>query len=83
MQDGLQPCIYDVELDWGGSSNEAYCQAPMKTPPLYDGTRLLVYRLWDGSTTMADKVKIVAQTPEGELAVEVDINPGDFIQGRS
>ena len=55
----------------------------MKTPPLYDGTRLLVYRLWDGSTTLADKVKIVAQTPEGALALDVDINPGDFIQGRS
>ena len=81
LKDGLQPCIYDVECDWGGDTNKDFCQAPMKTPPLYDGTRLLVYRLWEGNTTVSDKVKIVAQTPEGALSVEVDINQNDFVQG--
>ena len=57
LKDALQPCIYEVELDWGtDQSAMEFCQAPMKIPPLYDGTRMLVFRLWEENAQLADKV---------------------------
>merc|ERR1719450_166326 len=83
LKDALQPCIFDVKLDWGNddASSLEFCQAPMKIPPLYDGTRMLVYRMWANETELKDSVRITAKTPEGELSEEVKMNPEDFGQG--
>ena len=82
LKDGLQPCIFDIELDWGADeSAKDYCQAPNKVPPLYDGTRMLVYFLWGENTKLANNVKIIAKTPEGDLSESIKINTEDNIEG--
>ena len=55
LKDGLQPCVYNVSLDWGGQIQD-FCQAPLQVPPLYDGTRMLVYTMWSPETKLASKV---------------------------
>jgi len=82
LKDALQPCIFDVELNWGNDQSALeFCQAPSQIPPLYDGTRMLVYRMWEENTKLADKVMIVAKTPEGDLSEEVKIETSDIIEG--
>ena len=39
LKAALQPCVYDVELDWGGNTEICRRQAPRHIPPLYHGTR--------------------------------------------
>ena len=82
LKDAIQPCIYDVELDWGADQSAMeFCQAPMKIPPLYDGTRMLVFRLWEENAKLADRVKISAVTPEGTLSEEIKIAASDYKKG--
>ena len=83
---GIQPCLHDVKIDWGDREGEGeggvqFCQAPHITPPLYDGTRLILYKLWEQQTKLADKVKISAKTPEGELMEELEISEESYSQG--
>ena len=82
LKDALHPCIFDVELDWANDDSDLeFCQAPMKIQPLYDGTRMLVYRMWANDIDVKDSVNIKAKTPQGELSEEVRINTEDFIEG--
>ena len=42
LKAALQPCVFDVELGWGGvdtTTGGQLCQTPRYIPPLYDGTR--------------------------------------------
>ena len=82
---GLQPCLHDVEIDWGDEEGEGgevqFCQAPRLTPPLYDGTRLVLYKLWESQTKLAEKVKISAKTPEGDLVEELEITEESYSLG--
>ena len=72
--------MHDVQLDWGGAGAE-HCQAPATVPPLYDGSRLLVFRLWGPGTSLADTVTITANTPAGELAESVQLGAEDWVEG--
>ena len=80
LKEALQPCVHDVQLDWGGAGAE-HCQAPALVPPLYDGSRLLVFRLWGPGTSLADTVTITAHTPEGELAESVQLGAEAWVEG--
>ena len=80
LKEALQPCVHDVQLDWGGAGAE-HCQAPALVPPLYDGSRLLVFRLWGPGTSLADTLTITANTPAGELAESVQLGAEDWVEG--
>ena len=80
LKEALQPCVHDVQLDWGGAGAE-HCQAPATVPPLYDGSRLLVFRLWGPGTSLADTLTITANTPAGELAESVQLGAEDWVEG--
>ena len=80
LKEALQPCVHDVQLDWGGAGAE-HCQAPATVPPLYDGSRLLVFRLWGPGTSLADTVTITANTPAGELAESVQLGAEAWVEG--
>jgi len=57
-------------------------QAPIRIPPIYDGTRLLVYRLFAAKDqALPTKVKITAQTPDGPLSVDLSIEKSCFLDG--
>eukprot|EP00092_Neocalanus_flemingeri_P030787 GFUD01033440.1.p1 GENE.GFUD01033440.1~~GFUD01033440.1.p1 ORF type:complete len:808 (-),score=279.18 GFUD01033440.1:316-2739(-) len=84
LKQSLQPCVHDVQVDWGqgaGGAELESCQAPLKTPPVYDGSRLLVYKLWDKAGSVGEKVTITAKTPEGELSLDVKIDKDSFSEG--
>eukprot|EP00090_Calanus_glacialis_P006199 TRINITY_DN14861_c0_g1_i2.p1 TRINITY_DN14861_c0_g1~~TRINITY_DN14861_c0_g1_i2.p1 ORF type:complete len:655 (-),score=152.05 TRINITY_DN14861_c0_g1_i2:36-1769(-) len=84
LKQSLQPCVHDVHVDWGqGASGEVIecCQAPLQAPPVYDGSRLVVYKLWDKEGSVGDKVTITAEKPEGQMSVEVDIEADSCIEG--
>jgi len=57
-------------------------QAPLRIPPIYDGTRLLVYRLFAAKDeVMPTKVEITAQAPDGPLSVDLPIEKSCFLNG--
>merc|ERR1719481_2500332 len=43
--------------------------------------RMLVYFLWGENTKLANNVKIIAKTPEGDLSESIKINTEDNIEG--
>eukprot|EP00095_Tigriopus_kingsejongensis_P011133 maker-scaffold1161_size58349-snap-gene-0.8 protein:Tk11133 transcript:maker-scaffold1161_size58349-snap-gene-0.8-mRNA-1 annotation:"hypothetical protein DAPPUDRAFT_309817" len=47
-------------------------QCPFVIPPVFDGTRLLAYRLF-GADEKPKKVTITAKTPSGPLSVDLDV----------
>jgi len=55
-------------------------QAPLAIPPIYDGTRMLVYRLFD-AVEKPTAVKITAQTPDGPLSVVVPVDEAAKVEG--
>ena len=58
-----------------------FCQAPMKTPPLYDGCRLLVYRVWDQKEVVGVRVTITTDTGEGKIRMEVTVDQEEVVHG--
>ena len=59
----------------------AFSQAPAQIPPIYDGTRLLAFKLFKPESGIPKTVKITAQTPDGPLSVEIPIDVNSFING--
>ena len=86
LKRGLQPCLQDVNIDWGDSCTDSqqgpeHCQAPALTPPLYDGSRMILYKLWESEARLAGRVTITAKTPEGDLQVELEISEDSYTEG--
>ena len=58
-----------------------FSQAPAQIPPIYDGTRLLVYKLFHPESGVPKSVKITALTPDGPLSVEIPIEEKSYLNG--
>ena len=54
-----------------------------QVPAVYDGSRLLVYKLLPASLPLGARVTITAATPEGDLSLEVVMDRDSFIEGNS
>jgi len=59
----------------------SFGQAPNQIPPIYDGTRLLAFRLFSPESGVPRSVKIEAQTPDGPLSVEIPVDEKSFLNG--
>jgi len=84
LKQSLQPCVHDVQVNWTeveGAAVES-SQAPLRAPPVYDGTRMLLYKLWSNDGGVGEKVTITAKTPEGNLSLDVKIGKDSFIEGQ-
>merc|ERR1711892_329142 len=84
LKQSLQPCVHDVQVNWTeveGAAGES-SQAPLRAPPVYDGTRMLLYKLWSNDGGVGEKVTITAKTPEGNLSLDVKIGKDSFIEGQ-
>jgi len=83
LKQSLQPCVHDVQVKW--TSGEALdiesSQAPLQAPPVYDGSRMLLYKLWGSTGGVGDMVTVTAQTPEGNLSLDVKIDKDSFVDG--
>ncbi len=55
-------------------------QAPLVLPPVYDGSRLLVYRLF-GKEERPTAAKVTADTPDGPLEAEIRLEESGRIEG--
>ncbi len=55
-------------------------QAPLVVPPVYDGSRLLVYRLFD-KEEKPTAAKVIAQTPDGDLEAVVKLEEAGKVEG--
>ena len=58
-------------------------QVPTKVPPIYDGNRLVVYKLLEESVGRKQEISLRARTCEGVLEVSVPVSTESFIQGNS
>ena len=58
-------------------------QVPAKVPPIYDGHRLVVFKLLEQSLAGREEITLRARTCEGELEVSVPVTTDSFIQGNS
>lgn len=56
-------------------------QAPGQVPAIYDGSRLLVYKLLPQALPSGASVKITAMTPEGKLDLSVPLDKNNLIYG--
>ena len=58
-------------------------QVPATINPIYDGQRIIVYKLLDETLELDDEVSIKAKTPEGDLEVSLPVNKDSFLVGNS
>ena len=58
-------------------------QIPTKIPPIYDGSRLVVYKLLEQNVTGNPELILKARTCEGDLEVVLPVTTESFIQGNS
>ena len=58
-------------------------QVPATINPIYDGQRIVVYKLLDEKLEMNDEVTIKAKTPEGDLEVSFYLKMESFLEGNS
>ena len=62
LKNCLQPSFENAEINWGnevGPGNS--CQAPSTIPPIYDGSRIQVFRLFEKNISVPDLVKVSAE----------------------
>jgi len=67
----------------GDGMPPVFGQAPLAVPPVYDGARMLVYRLFDAEENPT-AVRVTAETPDGPLTVTLPVEEesrvdGDFV----
>ena len=58
-------------------------QVPSKVPPIYDGSRLILYKKLDKNLDIGEEITIKAKTPEGDLEHSLPITSDSFIEGKS
>jgi len=58
-------------------------QVPSKIPAIYDGSRLIAYKLLDKNIEVKDEIIVKAKTPEGDLEVSLEVCKDSFIDGNS
>jgi len=58
-------------------------QVPSMIPPIYNGARLIAYKLIDDNLGDITEVTVKAKTPEGDLEVTLPISKDNFIHGTS
>ena len=58
-------------------------QVPSRIPAIYDGSRMIAYKLVDESMEVNDEIIISAKTPEGDLEVSLPVSKDSFIFGNS
>jgi len=58
-------------------------QVPSMIPPIYDGSRLVAYKLIGDNLGDITEVTVKAKTPEGDLEVTLPISKDNFIHGNS
>ncbi len=73
----LSPALNDVRVTWQGLRVK---QAPSAVPPVFDGSRLMVYGFVDGPIGTGAVARLEAKGPSGTVAFDVPIAPG---QGRA
>eukprot|EP00090_Calanus_glacialis_P005452 TRINITY_DN14219_c0_g1_i3.p1 TRINITY_DN14219_c0_g1~~TRINITY_DN14219_c0_g1_i3.p1 ORF type:complete len:804 (+),score=256.05 TRINITY_DN14219_c0_g1_i3:133-2544(+) len=83
LKQALQPCVHDVQVNWspGQGADTESSQAPLRAPPVYDGSRMLLYKLWSKAGGVGEKVTITAKTPEGNLSLDILLGKDSFIEG--
>ena len=60
----LQPSYQDVRVDWGpGVGPETSAQTPSHPPPLYDGTRIQIFRLFEVGRSQPEEITVSATIP--------------------
>ena len=73
LKNALQPAINDIRVIWNGvDESKLGMQVPNEAPPIFDGSRLLVFRHFS-ALLKPQGVKITAETPDGPLTVDLDI----------
>ena len=72
LKQALQPCVHDVQVKWmpGQRAETESSQAPAQAPPVYDGSRMLLYKFWSKAGGIGEKVTITAKSPEGNLSLD-------------
>ena len=54
-------------------------QVPSKIPPIFDGTRLLVYYFYPPKANKPSMISIKADSPSGPLSIDIDIVEANFL----
>jgi hypothetical protein len=74
----LSPALTDVRVDWDGAE---LTQAPLALPPIFSGSRLLVYALaTHGRPTNA---RLTASGPSGPISFTLPVADLTAVQGRT
>ena len=63
-----------------GQNIHLFGQVPSKLPPIFDGTRLLAYHIYDKENRTPKVIKIAAETPDGQLTVDVNISRSNILE---
>ena len=74
----LSPVLTDVQVDWGGLQ---VTQAPSRIPPVFAGSRLVLYAFVDDLRPAT--IRLSASAASGRLAFDVPLDPGDATTGRT
>jgi Ca-activated chloride channel homolog len=68
----LSPALHEVRITWQGLRVK---QAPSAVPPVFTGSRLMVYGFVDGTIGAGAVARLEARGPSGPVAFEVPIAP--------
>eukprot|EP00053_Salpingoeca_punica_P017619 m.170225 g.170225 ORF g.170225 m.170225 type:complete len:908 (+) comp17248_c0_seq19:138-2861(+) len=63
-------------------AGKLFVQAPHNVPPVFSGSRFLIYCLLPAGVAPPTKAVVHAHTPDGVLAVELVPTPADFFEGK-
>ena len=72
------PVLTDVQVDWGGLQ---VTQAPLRNPPVFAGSRLVLYAFVDD--LRPSTIRLSASAATGPLAFDVPLDPDDATTGRT
>jgi hypothetical protein len=77
--------LIEQEVSTDNKNLKLFGQVPSKLPPIFDGTRLLAYYIYDNETATPKTIKVTAESPDGPLTAEINIldsnilEAGDFV----
>ena len=75
----MKPTKTEKRGDKDNINHEMFGQVPTNVPPIFDGSRLLLYHIFETECPIPNNVTITAETPDGSLSAEIVIDESNIL----
>jgi hypothetical protein len=79
LNKAIKPALTDLKISWGNKL-QVLQNAPFRLPPLFGGSRMIVYGFLD-KNSQKDEIILTAKSGKNLFKTSIHLNPNELIEG--